>query len=250
MGSKLKEVIKYFFLMFITCSSFSALATNEIYHIGCDIDYKPFSWYEDGECKGIEVDILKNIAREENISFVLVPLNFGEIMSKLIEKEIDGAIAGINLTEERKHFFDFSVGYYESGLSLIIREDEIVRRLDSLYGKRAVVKKGSTGALFVEDHLDVLGSKILYVTSSSEIFDAIRNHKADYTIDDYPVVNYQITNGIQKGVKIAIKSIAGSPKHGFTVLKGTHKELIRLFDEGLYKIKDNGIYDLILKKYQ
>lgn len=250
MGTKLNKIFKVFLLCFFIFSSFSSFASKEIYHIGCDIDYKPFSWYENGECKGIEVDILKTIANEENISFVLVPLNFEDLISKLISQEIDGVIAGINLIEERKHIFDFSTGYYESGLSLIIREDDIVRRLESLYGKRAIVKKGTTGALFIEDHLDILGAKITYVSSSAEVFDAIRKHKADFTIDDYPVINYQIKKGIQKGLKIAIKRLAGSPKYGFTVLKGTNKELIKLFDDGLNKIKETGVYDSIIEKYQ
>ncbi len=61
-----------------------------------------------------------------------------------------------------------------------------------------------------------------------------------------PVLGYAITNG-QKLQLIGEKETGSS--YGFAVKKGQNPELIKQFNAGLKKLKENGTYDKIVAKY-
>ena len=60
--------------------------------------------------------------------FPLTPMDFSGIIPALISATIDGSIAGMNITDERKESVDYSDGYYESGSALVVNKED-----DSMY---------------------------------------------------------------------------------------------------------------------
>lgn len=228
--------------------SLNAQAADK-YIIACDAAYAPFSWEENGKYVGIDVEVLDAIAKVEGFDYELKPMNFDAVIPGLVSGQLDGAIAGINMNDQRRKIMDFSDGYFDSGLSIIVREDEKVSKVDDIKGLTAAVKKGTTGATFVEDNMDKYDLSVNYYTSSPETMLAVKNKNADFLLEDYPVIAYQIKIGAQKGLKIAVARVAGTPQYGFAVKKGTHQELIKKFNDGLKKIKANGTYDKIVNQY-
>ncbi len=220
------------------------------YTIACDAKYAPFSMEVDGKYKGIDVELLDAIAKAEGIDYELKPMDFSGIIPGLVSGQIDGAIAGINITDERKKSVDFSDGYIESGLAVIVGKDnDTIHKLEDLTGKTAAVKKGTTGAKFAEDNKDKYQFNITYYDDSPSMMLAVANGNADFLMEDYPVINYQIKIGEQSKLKIAIDSVIAPPSYGFAVKKGDNQELLQKFNEGLKKIKADGTYDKIVAQY-
>ena len=69
-------------------------------------------------------------------------------------------------------------------------------------------------------------------------------------VEDYPVISYQIKIGEQENLKVAIDAIEEAPQNGFAVKKGENADLLKMFNEGLQKIRDNGKYDEIIAEYE
>lgn len=65
-------------------------------------------------------------------------------------------------------------------------------------------------------------------------------------MDDEPVIRYAIKQG--KKFKTPVEGTP-SGKLAFAVKKGSHPELIKMFNNGLANLKENGTYDKILEKY-
>ena len=84
--------------------------TDKTYIIACDAKYAPFSMEIDGKYKGIDVELLDAIAKKEGFSYELKPMDFNAIIPAIMSGQIDGSIAGMNITEERKKQVDFSDG--------------------------------------------------------------------------------------------------------------------------------------------
>lgn len=84
------------------------------------------------------------------------------------------------------------------------------------------------------------------VNSAGTFFDAAT---ADFLIEDYPVISYQIKIGEQDKLRVAVDAINTPPQYGFAVKKGGNAELLKKFNEGLAKIKADGTYDKIVKQY-
>ncbi|MCK3133081.1 transporter substrate-binding domain-containing protein, partial [Escherichia coli] len=65
---------------------------------------------------GFDVDMWAAIDKELKLDYELKPMDFCGIFPALQTKNVDLALAGITITDERKKAIDFSDGYYKSGL--------------------------------------------------------------------------------------------------------------------------------------
>ena len=204
---------------------------EKVYKIACDQAYAPFSiQQDDGSYKGIDVELLAAIAEEEGFEYELTPMDFSGIIPALVSGTIDGSIAGMNITDERKESVDFSDGYYESGSALVVNKDD-----DSISDF---------------DDADEYGFETTVYPDSVSMMMAVANKQADFLIEDYPVISYQIKIGEQEDLKVAIDAIEEAPQNGFAVKKGENADLLKMFNEGLQKIRDNGKYDEIIAEYE
>lgn len=239
----------------------------KVYTVACDASYPPFSiQLEEGESApgvvvssgngmgdyyGIDVELLDAIAQLEGFEYELTPMDFSAIIPALVSGTIDASIAGMNITEERKKTVDFSDGYYESGSALIVNaEDDSISDFSDLQGKTAACKEGTTGMLWSQDHADEWNLTVKVYPDSASMMMAVANKQADFLIEDYPVISYQIAIGAQQNLKVAIDAIEAPPQNGFAVVKGKNQDLLAKFNEGLATIKANGTYDKIINEYK
>jgi len=233
------------------CSGASkeSTTTAKKYTISTDATYAPFEYEKDGKYVGIDIDILDAISKSEGFTYELKPMNFKGIIPALAANQIDAAIAGMTITDERKKVLDFSDGYYESGLSAVVSEkNTTIKTLDDLKGKIFAVKKGTSGATYAEANQAKYKGTIRYFDDTPAMFQEVINGNADVTFEDYPVVAYRISIDSKSGLRIAGEKI-NKDFYGFAVKKGSNKELITKFNAGLKKIKANGEYDKIIAKY-
>jgi glutamine transport system substrate-binding protein len=230
-------------------SSTSQTTEKKKYTIATDATYAPFEFEKDGKYVGIDIDLLNAIAKEENFEVDIKPMNFEGIIPALTSNQIDGAIAGISITDKRKEVLDFSDGYYNSGLALVGKKDNTqITSINDLTGKTFAVKKGTAGATFAESIKDKYKATLKYFDDSTSMFQAVKNGNADVTFEDYPVIAYEITQDPDSDLRVIGDKLTTVP-YGFAVNKGSNPELLQKFNAGLKKLKANGQYDKIVNKY-
>ena len=223
---------------------------EKTYIIACDAKYAPFSFEENGKYKGIDVELIAAIAKAEGFKYELKPMDFSGIIPAIKAGQIDGSIAGMNITKKRQESIDFSDGYIKSGSSIVVNiKNTDVKTLDDLKGKTAAVKKGTTGAIFAEENQKKYDLKISYYDDSPSMFQAVKNGNADFLVEDYPVISYQIKVSPEKNFRVAVPEIEAAPFNGFAVDKGKNQKLLAMFNSGLKKLKDNGEYAKIVGQY-
>ena len=222
---------------------------NKKYVIACDSKFAPFSFEDNGKYKGIDVELLDAISKEENFEYELKPMDFNGIIPGLTANQLDGAIAAITITDERKQTLDFSDGYFVSGLSIVTNKDNTsINGVNDLNGKSVSIKKGTAGAKFAEDNESKYGLKLNYFEDSPSMFQAVENGNTDFLMEDYPVIAYKIK--VDSGAKLKIVGDKlDAVNYGFAVKKGENQDLLKKFNEGLKKLKDNGKYDQIVGQY-
>ena len=231
-------------------STSASSAADKEFIIACDAKYAPFSMEIDGKYKGIDVEILDAIAKVEGFKYQLKPMDFSGIIPGIVSGQLDGAIAGMNITEERAKSVDFSDGYISSGSAIVVsKTNTTIKTIEDIQGKTVAVKKGTTGSTFAEDNKDKYKLNVTYYDDSPSMMMAVANGAADFLIEDYPVISYQIKIGEQDKLRVAVDAINTPPQYGFAVKKGGNAELLKKFNEGLAKIKADGTYDKIVKQY-
>jgi glutamine transport system substrate-binding protein len=218
------------------------------YIIGTDATYPPFEFEKDGKYIGIDIDLINAIAEAEGFTVELKPMDFKGIIPAITANQLDGAIAGISITDERKQVVSFSEPYYKAGLSLIVREDnDTIKGPEDLKGKIIAIKKGTSGAKLAEELGKKYDAKIKYFNDSPAMYQEVANKNADVTLEDYPVVSYKIATDPNSKLKIIGDRLNGD-FYGIAVGK-ENTELLKKINDGLKKLQDNGKYDEIVKTY-
>nr|WP_319777196.1 transporter substrate-binding domain-containing protein [uncultured Sphaerochaeta sp.] len=82
--------------------------------IGTCPDYEPFEFLDDNdELTGFDIDVMNEIASRNNYQITWIQMNFEDLFSEIAKGNIDAAIAGITVTDEREQYFLFSTPYYD-----------------------------------------------------------------------------------------------------------------------------------------
>ncbi|MCQ6281292.1 transporter substrate-binding domain-containing protein [Bacillus sp. EB600] len=222
--------------------------SEKVYKVGVDTTYPPFEFKEGNQYKGIDIDLINAIAKNQGIKIELSPMDFGGIIPAMQANQLDVAIAGMSITDERKKVVDFSTPYFNAGLTVVVKKDNAtIKSVDDLTGKTVAVKKGTTGAKYALDNASKLGIKVVQFNDSPAMFQEVSNGNADALIEDYPVISYAIAQK-DLGLKIVGKRLNGD-QYGIAVLKGQNQDVLKKINNGLAELKKDGTYDKIIKTY-
>ncbi|MCM0583024.1 ABC transporter substrate-binding protein/permease [Weissella diestrammenae] len=222
-------------------------ANKPHYTIVTDSTYPPFEWQmSDGKLVGIDLDMLKAIAKVENFTYELKPMSFNAAVQSVQAGQADGILAGMSITDERKQSFDFGTPYYESGVVVAVANKSQIKNLTQLKNKTVAVKTGTAGYDYAKSIQKQYGFKMVAYNDSSMMYDVVRTGNAVAAFEDQPVMAYAIQQGVD--LKIITKP-ASTAWYGFGVKKGANDALIASFNAGYKKIVASGQYDKIVHRY-
>ena len=222
-------------------------AQDKVYEIATDTTYAPFVFQEGDDYVGIDVDILDAVARDQGFEYELNPLGFNAALQGLEAKQVDGVIAGMGITEERKESFDFSDPYYEAGTVYGVEADSEYESLEDLEGEVVAIKTGTHGADVAKSMQDDYGFTTREFEDSVNMYNDVMAGNAAAAIEDTPVMSYAIETG-QVNFRVISEDI-DQVSYGFAVQKGENAELLDMFNQGLANIKESGEYDEIVQSY-
>ena len=226
----------------------TVLAEDKTYQIGTDVTFAPFEFQNtDNEYVGIDIDLLKEIAADQQFEVNFRPLGFNSSIKGVISNQLDGMIAGMSITEERKKTFDFSDPYFDSGIQMAVRTDnETVSTYDDLKGEVVGAKVGTESATFLAENQEKYGYEIKLYEDATGLYGSLKNNALIAIFDDFPILGYAIAQGEEF-------KLVGEPEkgnsYGFAVKKGENAELLQKFNEGLANLKASGRYDEIVATY-
>lgn len=225
----------------------TAADEGEKYVIGTDTTFAPFEFTNaDGDLVGIDMDLLRAIAKDQGFEVEIRQLGFDAAVQALQSNQVDAVMAGMSITEARQETFDFSEPYFTSGIQLGVLEESDIQSLDDLEGKAVAVKTGTQGQTFADENKDEYGFKVTPYQDTTDMVDAVKAGQAVGYFEDFPVLAYGIQQG--SGFRLIGQPELGG-EYGFAVNKGENPELIEMFNAGLANLKSSGQYDEIVDTY-
>jgi len=221
---------------------------EKVYVIATDTSFAPFEFQDSrGKYHGIDVDLLAGIARDQGFAYELQPLGFITALEALEAGEVDGVIAGMSITPERKQKYQFSAPYYDSGVVLAVDAgNKDIIGYEDLRGCLVAVKTGTEGAAFAESLRDWYGFDLVYFEESSFMYEDVKLGDSTACFEDYLVMAYSIAQG--NGLRM-VGDVEKGSSYGFAVYRGRNQELLDMFNAGLRNLQANGTYRQILRTY-
>ena len=121
--------------------------------VGTEAQFAPFaSKNAKGQIVGFDIDLINAIGEIIDHDVKIRDMAFTGIIPSLQSGQIDAAIAGLSVTEERKKSVVFSDPYFEAGLSILVpASNTTIQSAADLKGKTVAVQQGATGAKVASD---------------------------------------------------------------------------------------------------
>jgi len=227
------------------CTALS-VANAQTVKIGTEATFAPFEFTNDkSEIIGFDIDIIKAIAQEEGFEVEIVNMPFDALVPSVLTAQLEGAIAGVTITEERAQRVDFSDPYYKSGISAVIRKEDSEKypSFDSLKKSRLCAQIGTTGANAAQK---ISGNVGTYNTVPEAIME-LKTKGCEAVLNDRPVNLYFLRTKNDNSV-VEIKELLNGEDYGIMISK-KHPELLKQVNDGLAKIRKNGKFAEIHKKW-
>lgn len=120
---------------------------NDTLRVGMSGGYFPFTFVQQDELQGFEVDVMNAVGEKADLEIVFETMSFSGLIGALEAGRIDTIANQITITSDREKAFAFTQPYVIDGAQVVVREgnDEIAG-VEDLRGKSVAVNLGSNFA--------------------------------------------------------------------------------------------------------
>lgn len=190
----------------------------------------------DGIVKGFYVDLLSDIAKENQLDIEYVYGSWAENLERIRTGEVD-MLPIVAKTEERDRFLDFGQQPITTTWGELYGSDSLpIHSIKDIDGARVAVVKDDFNAKYFKDMVERFGFHPTYVETadSADVFEAIRTNKADAGI-------VSVLFGSAKHREYGLNStgvIFNPFELYFATPEGKNADLLAMGDEYLQRVRN------------
>lgn len=203
---------------------------------------------------GFDIDLAKALCLEIGADCKFIPQQqIITLAESLNSGECDAWISEITISSQRKPYMDFTKAYYPSGANLIAtKSSSFTTTPSSIKHKKIGVQRNSVYETYLDSTYGNDINKIKFANNDNALT-ALKLNKIDAYIDDITLSKYLMQKKDNKNFRLISlpvqnKSLYLGEGYGIPIKKG-NTELLTALNQALDKIKTNGIYDKIIKRY-
>lgn len=194
---------------------------------GTNAEFPPFEYVASSgvidQYDGIDMAIAKKIAEANGMTAAMENMEFDSLLVALQNGQIDAAIAGMTVTEDRKEEADFSTPYYTATQVMIVKEDSDIASAADMADKKICVIQGYTGEICVKD----LGYPYEAFKKGTDAIMELVNGKCDVVVIDSATAQKYVFDN--EGLKIVEDASAfESEEYAIAVKKGNTELLDKI----------------------
>jgi putative amino-acid transport system substrate-binding protein len=133
------------FLLLLALLGTAGTASAETMRVGMSGGYFPFTFVEQDQLKGFEVDFMNAVAEETGDKVEFETMSFSGLVGALQAKRIDTIANQITITPEREARFVFTQSYVYDGAQVVVKKgnESEIGGVEDLKGKKVAVNVGS-----------------------------------------------------------------------------------------------------------
>lgn len=128
-----------------TMSAWDLIQQRGVLRVGLDPTYPPFEFLENGEVKGIDVDITKAIADDLELTLEFTYFGYDGLYDALLANRVDVLASALVISPERLKDFAYTNSYFNAGQVVVSKANAPITDLPQLSGKHISVELGAQG---------------------------------------------------------------------------------------------------------
>ena len=239
----MKKLIALLLALMMMGTAAAALADTVI--VAFNPEYPPFEYVNGEEYEGYDVDLIKAVAEKAGFEIEFEAMAFDAVIAAVQTNVNTIGVSGISITDERKLSVDFSEGYINAGLIVVIKKDSGYATTEDLKGKTIGVQLGTTSDFAAEE---ITGQENVaqYNTFLNAIMD-LQGNKIDAVIVDKPV-GMAILAQLADDSLVIVDMGLQADWYGIEVNKD-NPELLEKINAALKELEAEGFFETLAVKY-
>lgn len=192
-----RSIIKFLIILSFSLSTAFATKLDDIKEsgvikIGVALGGEPVGfWDSKNEPIGYDVDFAKRLANALGVKLQMINVHGDARISMLVSGQLDVVVGNLTVTEARREVVDFSDAYFRTGLKIAVKKGSGINKLSDLSGKRVVVGRGTSGAVFLEQQ--VPDANLVFTDKfAPDGLLMMRQGRVDAGIEDGSFIEYMI----------------------------------------------------------
>ena len=240
----MKRILALLLALALIVVCFAGCGSKEKLVMGTNAEFPPYEFVDDnGNIVGIDAEIAKAVAEKMGYELEIRDMKFDSLITAVQSGNIDFALAGMTVDEERLLSVNFSDTYATGIQVIIVKDGSGIATVDDLEGKLIGVQSGTTGDIYCTD--DYGQDSVKQFDNGALAVAALINGQVDcVVIDNEPAKNFVAANA---GLKILDTEYAVEDYAAAIAKENT--ELLEKFNKALAELKAEGKLDEIIKKY-
>ena len=241
----MKKFVALLLALVLALSMTAALAEDVTITVATNPEYPPFEYVEGDAIVGYDIDMWAAIAEKAGINYEILPMDFDAVISAVAADPNTIGLSGISITDERKLTVDFSAGYINAGLVVIVKADSGYATVEDLKGKLIGVQLGTTSDYAAEE---ITGPENVaqYKTFLNAVMD-LQGNKIDAVIIDKPV-GQALMASLNDENLVMVDMGLQADWYGIEVNKN-NPELLQKIDAALVELEQEGFFEELAVKY-
>lgn len=222
--------------------------------IGVEGAYPPFSeMTPDGRLYGFDIDIADALCREIRAECEFVQREWSTIIADLLAHSYDAIVASMSITDERKQRLAFTKKYYQMPARFVRRKGSGIEITPTaLKGRTVGVQRATIFDSFLTDRYGETVIIRRYTTLDEASF-ALQAGQIDLLIADSRAVHDNLLS-TPSGANYEFVGPPFSERYWFgegnaIAVRKEDTDLKALLDQALDRIRANGTYDMIVRRY-
>ncbi len=246
MAMKHKWTTAAFIMSGLFLSPSAAAEEENVWRAAYEPELPPFHYSENGEARGFAVDLLEEIAEEENFRVIYEPMADYEAAAALENEEID-LIIGMSYNQDRAENMEFSNAYYSTSIGLFVREEEAgeIDGVTRLTGNTAAVKADSLEQNYLEN---IRGVQFNETSTLEQAVKLASAERADALAGEITSVGHLLdTLGVEGDFQL-VDSYMVPVEYSFAAAAENY-EVLRALNNGMRTLQNNGRYQEVFQEW-
>lgn len=247
---KLKIVIiaaiLFLIYLFIKCKKIDINKTEKtnVLLVGINAEFPPFSFIENGDFVGFDIDLAKEIACRLNKKIEFKNMPFSTLLPSLQLNTIDCIISGLTYTKERAEEVFLTEPYLKKELVLLSLSSDPINDIENIGTSEVIVNQGYTSDLYASSIPEL---RIIRLKSPAEAFLALKSKRGVVFILEETIAQAYLKN--QNKNEFYLSKMLNSKEDTVIAINKNNTRLQQKINTALQDIKEDGTLKKLIEKW-
>lgn len=219
---------------------------DHILRVGTNAEFAPFSFIENGEIQGFDIDMIKAVAKKLNYEIQIIDLPWDALIPELKSRSVDIIAAGMTMTQERAQVVDFTTPYLDGEplVACFLKGKQDITTVDDIFKHSIVVNDGYTADMYVTKNGQ---REPIRIQSPIDAMMALTSGRAQVYVLARNVVQPLIDNLKEDYIDSVV--IEGTSENCAMMVTKGQSEFLSSINQALEELKEEGVVDALRLKW-